>query len=900
MKKLLLVDGNSIMNRAFYGTQSSFMKNAEGLFTGALFGFMNILLKYLDEEKPEYVAVAFDVKAPTFRHKAYDGYKATRKGMPNELAMQMPIVKQILRAMHIECVELPGYEADDIIGTYTKLAKDEGIESIIITGDKDSLQLVNEMTVVKLPVTKQGTTTTDTIDIEAFKNKYGGLMPIRLIDLKALMGDSSDNIPGVPGVGEKTAVSLLAEYGSLDGVYAHVADIKKPALKKKIEENKDSAYMSYELATIMLTVPVEKSVTELAKGEWDKPELVKILTMLEFKSIIKKMKLDGVTVPKISRVDSEDKGAVVMALFNVLADEEAESENIIPEEPLPSIVSKKNVFAMFYEDLADIKAKAEKMPEVLYMECEFSGKYPVEMRINFDNDDTVYSVSFSIPDTEISFIEIMRPVFENKDVKKVAFDSKPIILWLMANGCGFEGLWCDLSIAAYLTDSTRKNDNFSDVCRLFTGEENSGMEYLPKASAAAIRRLERDGMTALYRDVELPLVPVLASFENEGFKVSENVLVKEGEILDKRIAELTEDIYKIAGREFNINSPRQLGEVLFDEMKLPGGKKTKTGYKTGQDVLEAIADESPIISLVLEYRQNVKLKSTYIDGLIAVIDKNTGLVHSSFNQTVTATGRLSSTEPNLQNIPVRHELGKKIRYAFVPRTEGNVLIDADYSQIELRVLAEMSGDYNMKKAFKEGADIHAITASQVNNVPLSAVTPSMRSAAKAVNFGIVYGISEFGLAKDIGISRFEAKKYINGYFEKYPGVKAYMDSAVAYAKENGYAVSLLGRRRYLPELTSAKFPIRSFGERVAMNMPIQGTAADIMKIAMIKVYREIKSRGLKAKLILQVHDELLIDSPIEEKDEIVKLLRECMENAFQMEVPLPVSVSCGSSWAECK
>jgi len=898
LKKLLLVDGNSIMNRAFYGTQSSFMKNAEGLFTGALFGFMNILLKYLDEEKPEYVAVAFDVKAPTFRHKAYDGYKATRKGMPSELAMQMPIIKQILQAMRIQCIELPGYEADDIIGTYSKLAKDRGIESVIVTGDKDSLQLVNDMTVVKLPVTKQGNTTTDTIDVEAFKNKYGGLMPVRLIDLKALMGDSSDNIPGVPGVGEKTAVSLLAEYGSLDGVYAHVEDIKKPALKKKIEENKDSAYMSYDLATIMLTVPVEKTVEELAKGEWDKPELVKILTMLEFKSIIKKMKLDGVQVPAVSEKSAEEKGAVVMSLFNVLADEATESD--AAEEPLPAIVPKKTVFAMFYEDLAEIKAKAEKHPTDLYMECDFGGKYPVEMRINFDNDDVVYSVSFSIPDTEINFIDIMKPVFENKDVRKTAFDSKPIILWLMSNGCGFEGLWCDLSIAAYLVDSTRKNDNFSDVCRLFTGEEHIGIEYMPLTAEMAVRRLEKDGMAALYRDIEIPLVPILASFEYEGFKVSENVLLAEGVLLDKRIEELTAQIYEIAGREFNINSPKQLGEVLFDEMKLPGGKKTKTGYKTGQDVLEAISDESPIISLVLEYRQNVKLKSTYIDGLIAVIDKGTGLVHSSFNQTVTATGRLSSTEPNLQNIPVRHELGKKIRYAFIPRKEGNVLIDADYSQIELRVLAEMSGDYSMKKAFKDGADIHAITASQVNNVPLSEVTSAMRSAAKAVNFGIVYGISEFGLAKDIGISRFEAKKYINGYFEKYPGVKAYMDSAVAFAKEHGFAESLLRRRRYLPELTSAKFPIRSFGERVAMNMPIQGTAADIMKIAMIKVYREIKKRGLKAKLILQVHDELLIDAPLDEKDEVVSLLRECMENAFQMEVPLPVSVSYGDSWAECK
>ena len=396
------------------------------------------------------------------------------------------------------------------------------------------------------------------------------------------------------------------------------------------------------------------------------------------------------------------------------------------------------------------------------------------------------------------------------------------------------------------------------------------------------------------------LVPILASFEYEGFKVSEKVLEAEGSLLETRIEELTAQIYEIAGRTFNINSPKQLGEVLFDEMKLPGGKKTKTGYKTGQDVLEAISDESPIIPLVLEYRQNVKLKSTYIDGLIAVIDKENGLVHSSFNQTVTATGRLSSTEPNLQNIPVRHELGKKIRYAFVPRKEGNVLIDADYSQIELRVLAEMSGDYSMKKAFKEGADIHAITASQVNKVPLSEVTPSMRSAAKAVNFGIVYGISEFGLAKDIGISRFEARKYISGYFEQYPGVKAYMDNAVAFAKEHGFAESLLGRRRYLPELTSAKFPIRSFGERVAMNMPIQGTAADIMKIAMIKVYAEIKKRGLRSKLILQVHDELLIDAPAEEKDEVVLLLRECMENAFEMEVPLPVSVSYGNNWAECK
>ena len=411
------------------------MKNAEGLFTGALFGFMNILLKYLDEENPEYVAVAFDVKAPTFRHKAYDGYKATRKGMPGELAMQMPIIKQILQAMRIQCIELPGYEADDIIGTYSKLAKDSGIESVIVTGDKDSLQLVNDMTVVKLPVTKQGTTTTDTIDIEAFKNKYGGLMPIRLIDLKALMGDSSDNIPGVPGVGEKTAVSLLTEYGSLDGVYEHVEDIKKPALKKKIEENKDSAYMSYDLATIMLTVPVEKTVEELAKGEWDKTELVKILTMLEFKSIIKKMKLDGVPVPRVAEKSAEEKGAIVMSLFDVLSDEEkSESQDDnVPTENLPAVTQKKTVFVMFYEDLKEIRAKAESHPAHLYMECDFNGKYPTEMRVNFDNDDTVYSVSFSIPDTEINFIDILKPVFENPEIKKVAFDVKPIILLLLSS-----------------------------------------------------------------------------------------------------------------------------------------------------------------------------------------------------------------------------------------------------------------------------------------------------------------------------------------------------------------------------------------------------------------------------------------------------------------------------------
>ena len=892
MDKLLLIDGNSIMNRAFYGTQSGMLQNAEGLFTGAVFGFLNIFLKVVNDEKPTHVAVAFDLKAPTFRHKMYEGYKATRKGMPPELAAQMPVIKEVLAAMNCPCLELPGFEADDIIGTCAVQAEKEGLETLILTGDKDSLQLVTERIHVLLPVTKQGATTVSVMDIDAVKERLLGVAPSQVVDMKALMGDSSDNIPGVPGVGEKTAAGLLVEYGDLDNLYAHVNEIKKPALKQKLEENKELAYLSRTLAEIncsvpMCEIPACEGLSEcdyigtLAVKPYNYSLLLRLFTRLEFKQLIKKMKLEE----KASETGEAEEN-IVSEEVSLSA---AEAEASFVTRPFKDIITPDELA------LIEIDTKTEKL--FIEYTCD-------EDEVNFvtlyGGGEFFYRIDMGFMAMDRFFTERFKEVFESPDVKKCFFSAKSFVLWLKKNDVNMQGLWCDLSIAAYLADSTRRNETLGEACRYFTGADAEGVGVMPYTAEKALELLEKNGMTELFCEVELPLVDVLTEFEYWGFYVSKDVLSEEGAVFGERIEELTKKIYEQAGREFNINSPKQLGEVLFEELKLPGGKKTKTGYKTGQEVLEKLTEEHPIIPMIMEYRQNAKLKSTYIDGLLAVIDPVTGRVHSTFNQTVTATGRLSSSEPNLQNIPTRHELGRLIRKAFFASEKGRVLVDADYSQIELRLLADMSGDPTMVSAFNDNADIHAITASQVNGVPLSEVTPRMRSEAKAVNFGIVYGISEFGLAKDLDISRFQAKRYIDGYFEKYPQVQSFLKDLVKYAKRTGYAETPFGRRRYLPELSSSKYMIRQFGERVAMNMPIQGAAADIMKMAMVSVHREIKRRGLKSRMILQVHDELLIDAPESEAEEVKNLLKECMENVVKLSVPIPVSVSAGYCWDECK
>ena len=868
MGKLLLVDGNSIMNRAFYGTQDSFMKNAEGQFTGAVYGFLNIFYKFASEQQPTYMAVAFDLKAPTFRHKMYEDYKAGRKGMPPELASQMPIIKEILDKMGITRLELAGYEADDIIGTYATRAEEEGMECRILTGDRDSFQLITEKVHVILPSTRQGGTVAVLYTPREIQEKYG-VTPGKMLDVKALMGDSSDNIPGVPGIGEKTALGLIQEYGTLDGLYENLDKITKPALHKKLEEFKDQAYMSRDLAEICRRVPLDISISEMGTEGSDPVALKALFTKLEFHSLIKKFGL----------------------------------EDAVPEDRLPER-EQINIRNIDTEDqLAALPDFTQ--TEHLYISYTMEGRELREILLLPDTGREAWSVMLMGPMMALGFVGKMKSAFQSSSVKKLLYHSKPLILWLMSMDCGFEGLACDASLAAYVCDGGRKWNGLSDVYRFFTGTELPASlpeaEALRDMAAPIDSRLKTDGLEKLYREVELPLVTVLADLERIGFKVDPAVLQIEGGLMDQRIRELTDAIYEYAGCEFNINSPKQLGEILFDKLGLESKKKTKTGTKaTNQEVLEELSDKHPIVPLITEYRQNTKLKSTYIDGLQAAIDPSDGRVHSSFNQTVTATGRLSSTEPNLQNIPVRHELGKLIRKAFQPACPENVLIDADYSQIELRVMAAMSGDRAMIDAFCQDKDIHTITAAQINHIPEEMVTPAMRSNAKAVNFGIIYGISEYGLARDTGISRYEAKRYIESYFARYPGIKAFLEDMVRAAKEQGYASTLMGRRRYLPELTSSKYLTRAFGERVAMNMPIQGTAADIIKAAMIKVYNRLKNEGYKARLILQVHDELLIDCPKEEADSVKQLLKESMETAFPLEVPLKVSVAAGATWYDAK
>ncbi|MGI6528811.1 MAG: DNA polymerase I [Clostridia bacterium] len=876
MKKLLVVDGNSIINRTYYATETSFMKTAEGLYTGAVYGFLNIFLKYLEEDNPDYVAVCFDVKHPTFRHEEYEEYKATRKGMPDELAAQMPLLKELLHAFNVAVVEKPGFEADDLIGTFCERASQKGVGCIVLTGDRDSLQLVNEKVVVKLPVTRGGKTNTEFYDVDAVYEKYG-VTPAQLIDVKALMGDKSDNVPGIPGVGEKTALSLIKEFGSLEGIYENIDKVARPALKKKLEEGKDIAYLSRKLVTIMRDVPLEITEEDARRKEYDPARVLNVLNKLEFRSIIKRLNLEQV----------EPEAEVVFEKENIYKDIE---DMILPEK----VVELSGI-----DDMTNL-ILPEKI-DVAYITYSLDNSGLSEVNFRFDDSNVGYTVILPGALFVPNFMDKFASVFENESIKKVLFDAKPFILWLKNNGCDFKGLYCDVAVCAYLSDSTRKSNGITDVYRFYTSKEIkqgslNELFALKEIQEYAFRRLEEDGQTQLFEDVELPLVCILADLEYTGFRVNPDILKAEGRDFDKRINELTGLIHDYAGKAFNINSPKQLGEVLFEDLKLEVKKKTKTGYSTNIEVLEKLYDAHPIIPCIIEYRQNTKLKSTYIDGLLSAINLMTGRVHSSFNQMATATGRLSSTEPNLQNLPIKSEIGRHIRRAFEPRDENHILIDADYSQIELRVLAHISQDSTMIEAFRNNEDIHTVTAAKVFNVGLEDVTYEMRSKAKAVNFGIIYGISEYGLSRDLNISFYEAKQLKTDYLKKYPGVAAYMKDIVESARKLGYVTTLMGRRRYLPELASSNNQIRSFGERIALNTPIQGTAADIIKIAMVKVYNELARRKLESKLILQVHDELLIDALKEEKEEVIALLKSCMENAFELSVPLVVSIDTGMNF----
>ena len=815
----MILDGNSIVNRAFYGVR---MLNApDGTPTNAIFGFLNILQRMMDEQKPDALCVAFDRKEPTFRHKAYDGYKAQRKPMPEELAVQMPLLKETLDAMGIRRYELAGYEADDILGTAARICRERGWDCAVVTGDKDSLQLIDEHTVVCNVKSRMGQTETIDYTPEVFEAEYGFAPPL-MVDLKALMGDSSDNIPGVPGIGEKTAMELIRKYGTIDNIYRQLPalDIKE-GVRKKLAEGEESARKSYWLATILREVPLELNPEDAV---WDRnytDALYGLFKRLGFQKFIEKWGLAE---------SAAAAGPASEGLPRILVNSAAGMEKL-----LQALKDAEHVAVRFIDNLDAIEL------------CDGKAVYGASWNACGEDYDKLLDLLFS------------------PDIKKLGHNVKDLMNVLSQEG----------------------------RC---LGRETDGAEAVFALAPVLEEKLEELGMTKLYRKIELPLCEVLSEMEKAGFYVDRKALYDFGESLNGDIARLQESIWQHAGHAFNINSPKQLGEVLFEELMLPSGKKTKTGWSTNVDVLEKLRSKHPIVDEILEYRTLTKLKSTYADGLLKVIGPD-GRIHSSFQMTVTATGRLSSTEPNLQNIPVRKKLGAEIRKMFVAGP-GMVLVDADYSQIELRLLAHISGDEAMREAFLSGEDFHTVTASRVFGVPIAEVTPLMRSRAKAVNFGIVYGISAFSLAQDIGVFPNEAKAYMDAYLDKYHGVRDYMKHIVAKAKEDGYVATLFGRRRWLPELKSSNFNVRSFGERVALNMPVQGTAADVIKLAMVNVHRRLREEKLQARLILQVHDELIVECPEAEAETVQRLLAEEMENAVHLSVPLTADAHIGHSWAE--
>lgn len=866
MKKLLILDSNSILNRAFYGVR--YLSAKDGTPTNAIYGFLNILLKLIKEQEPDYICAAFDVKAPTFRHKQYEGYKAQRKPMPEGLAAQMPLAKDVLRAMGVTILEKEGYEADDIIGTVARLCEESEISCFIATGDKDDLQLASDKTKVILTVTKSGYNETIIYDDKAVKEKYH-VTPTEFIDVKALMGDPSDNIPGVKGVGEKTAMSLIEKHHSIEYIYENIDDIGlKGAMLQKMKDGREMAFMSKELATINRNTPIEFNAEECVfDGFENNGELYEILKRLELNSIIKKLDLSG-------------------------GDNVKENEDIFKDFSYQ--VGDKNMIS------------GDKVTVVL----DFDGDNISSAAVGAGNNAVVLNEQDDI-----------KELLEDDSIAKVMFDVKEAIVKL--NGrIDIKNISDDTAIAAYLVDPAKNEYTIEKLASEYFGTviekpevkqlsllddvETDRSEYLAKCAVALGvlndrigDKIKENGQEKLYQEVELPLVTVLAHLEINGFLVDDNQLKEFADKLGEKIDALTNEIYMLAGEEFNINSPKQLGVILFEKLELKPVKKTKTGYATNADVLEKLRDKHPIVNFIMEYRQLAKLKSTYCDGLTAVVNPNTHRIHSVFTQTVTVTGRLSSTEPNLQNIPTRTELGREIRKMFVAK-EGYVLVDADYSQIELRVLAHIANDETMINAFRNNEDIHAVTASQVLGIPLEDVTKEQRSSAKAVNFGIVYGIGEFSLAQDLHISVKEAKAYIESYLEKYNGVRNYMESIKEQAKKDGYVKTMLNRIRYIPELKSPNYNIRQFGERVALNTPIQGTAADIIKLAMVRVDNRLINEGLKSKLILQVHDELIVEAHKDEVDKVKQILSEEMQNAMKLNVPLKVDMSTGHSWYDAK
>ena len=928
MKKLVLIDGNSIMNRAFYGIMGSkALTTKDGKYTNAIYGFLAILFKLLEEEKPDYIGVTFDLKAPTARHKMYEGYKANRKGMPTELAEQMPIIKDVLRAMNIDIIEKEGYEGDDVIGTLSRYGEQKGLEVVILSGDRDTFQLATDNVRINIPRTKGGKTETEIFNREKVKEVYG-IEPKQLIEVKGLQGDTSDNIPGVPGIGEKTALSLVQKYETIDNLYKKLesgeADVKGKQ-KEKLEQNKDLAYLSRTLGEINTKVPIEDTLEELKLEEWDKPKVLELFKELNFKRYIDRFNLQN----EDGNGDNSGEEKIIENQYKVEKKSIEEIKEIIEEQG-------KMIFYMETEkDNDEDKIIKEKITGISIFNSSENEAYYIDIK----NGEK---------------IQELKDIFENDKILKIGIDLGRVYILLRQEGIDFKGINYDASIAAYILNPTNNKLKLTDLAEQYLeidvngilgdsksskveqinlfdamqgaglsssneekSEEESIKEEQEKAQKAeekkctlyayiiyklqkiTMKKLEEINAVDLFNNIDMPTVTVLANMQWNGMYADLEELNKFGNQLKEQLEIKTKMIYEMAGEEFNINSTKQLGEILFEKMKLPVVKKTKSGYSTDVDVLEKLKSEDPIISEILDYRQLMKLNSTYVEGLKPYINPKTKRIHSFFHQTITATGRISSTEPNLQNIPTRFELGKQVRKIFKPE-QGKVYIDADYSQIELRVLAHMSEDAHMVQAFKDGEDIHRQAASKVFKTPMEEVTKEQRSNAKAVNFGIVYGISDFGLGEQLGISRKIAKKYIEEYLQEYAGIKNFMDDMKEKAKETGYVETLFNRRRYIPELKSNNYMVRQFGERAAMNTPIQGTAADIMKIAMINVYKRLIEEKLDAKIVLQVHDEMMIEAPLAEADKVKEIVKTEMESAIKLNVPLIAEVSEAENWYECK
>ena len=883
-EKIMLIDGNSIVNRAFYGVP--LLTNGEGRYTNGVYGFLNILFKLLDEEQPDYLAVAFDLHAPTFRHRTFDGYKGTRKGMPEELREQMPLLKEVLQTMHIPIFEQEGFEADDILGTLSALAEKNGIVPVVVSGDRDLLQLAGETLKVRIPKTKGGRTETEDYYAADVQAKYG-VTPAEFIDMKALMGDASDNIPGVPGIGEKTAAKIITQYHDIETAIAHAAEIKPKKASENLAAYQEQARLSKFLATIVRDMPLEWDKETLKIGDMFNQTAYELVKRLEFKSMFSRFEGSASTPKQAEQT------------YRFVADREG------AKEVLAALKKGEVGYAFVYEN-------EEGQGLALYQE-QLGGVWMEA------------SMAFLMQE----LLEIFQPFFADSAYRKIGHDVKKDIRFLRSYGYdGFTAEF-DTAIGAYILNATGSSYEYDDIAAAFLNETYPSQEEvfgkgrtkkvfaaLPEAERTAYgarqaeiffrarkvmeERLAENEQKSLFYDMEMPLIYVLADMEKYGIKVDKAALLAYQKRLGESLDGMEEEIYTLAGEKFNINSPKQLGVILFEKLGLKGGKKTKTGYSTAADVLEKLRTAHPIVERILHYRQLAKLKSTYADGLLAVMDAETEKIYSTFNQTITATGRISSTEPNLQNIPVRLELGRELRKIFIPESAEFCFLDADYSQIELRVLAHISGDESLIAAFKSNQDIHRMTASQVFHVPFDEVTPLQRSNAKAVNFGIIYGKGAFSLGQDLGISRKEAEEYINAYFARYPKIKTFMEDTIKNGTKNGYVSTLWNRRRNMPELQSSNFMQRAAGERAAMNMPIQGTAADIIKLAMIKVHRALQEGGYRSRLILQVHDELLIEAYKEEKEAVAKILKENMEHAADLLVPLDVDVHEGASWFEAK